>query len=175
MALQPVRIMSPTSPIAVTLRSRIMVLLPSIAHTGARLLSPFDFASQTSLASQHESTGALPPHARMPRIRRRDLRHGDLQHHERHDGKRRRDGDHRDVPSVHRERAQRGYVLEGRVEIRQRRYVRAADELAADVVPAEPSRVRSSANLDPEKPYPDSASRPLLDHGPISVDQVLEK
>src|SRR5206468_7671506 len=71
MALQPVRIVSPTSPIAVTLRSRIMVLLPSIAHTGARLLSPFDLASQTSLASQHESTGALPPHARMPRIRRR--------------------------------------------------------------------------------------------------------
>src|SRR5436189_6187020 len=70
MALQPVRIMSPTSPIAVTLRSRIMVLLPSIAHTGGRLLSPFDLASQTSLASQHESTGALPPHARMPRIRR---------------------------------------------------------------------------------------------------------
>src|SRR5881296_704950 len=60
MALHPVRIMSATSPIAVTLRSRIMVLLPSIAHTGARLLSPFDFASQTSLASQHESTGALP-------------------------------------------------------------------------------------------------------------------
>src|SRR2546426_3519864 len=71
MALQPVRTMSPTSPIAVTLRSRIMVLLPSIAHTGARLLSPFDLASQTSLASQHESTGALPPHARRPRIRRR--------------------------------------------------------------------------------------------------------
>src|SRR5439155_888278 len=58
MALQPVRIMSPTSPIAVTLWSRIVSLLPSNGpHSGA-LPTAMDLASQTSgsLASQHEST-----------------------------------------------------------------------------------------------------------------------